>query len=155
MVDLQSADSGEWSLGEATGIPMLVCLWLAMAPPFSLFASPRVQLLCDFAADRLGRSPWGLCDDGSRAEGSLHSARFSQLLHQFQLTGKTLWSFISNTSVRNSRAIQSLIKAGGLYHCLPSCSGEVTSVTVRAQWWQSPNSTNAPEINAGSVRVVA
>lgn len=56
MVDLQSADSGEWSLGEATRIPMLVCLWLAMAPPFSLFASPRVQLLCDFAADRLGRS---------------------------------------------------------------------------------------------------
>lgn len=70
-------------------------------------------------------------------------------------TGKTLWSFIANTSVRNSRAVQSLIKAGGLYHCLPSCSREVTSVTVRAQWWQSPNSTNAPEINAGSVRVVA
>lgn len=56
MVDLQSADSGEWSLGGATRIPMLVCLWLAMAPPFSLFASPRVQLLCDFVADRLGRS---------------------------------------------------------------------------------------------------
>lgn len=136
---------------------MDVCLWLAMAPPFSLFASPRVQLLCDSAADRLGRSQllgaYVMVALGLRDRLTVLGS------HSFytnsDVTGKTLWSFISNTSVRNSRAIQSLIKAGGLYHCLPSCSGEVTSVTVRAQWWQSPNSTNAPEINAGSVRVVA
>lgn len=63
---------------------------------------------------------------------------------------------MSNTSVRNSRATQSLINAGGLYplSALMLTRDDIghSQNTVVAE---SPNSTNAPEINAGSVRVVA
>lgn len=138
-----------------------VCLWLVMVPPFSLFASPwspRVHLPCDAAADRLGKSgppSRSLCDDHSRLRGCLTLLGSHSFYTNSNFRKDPPWSFISNISVRNSRVTQSLIKAGGLYHCLASCSQEVTLVTARTQWWQNPNSTNAPEINARSERIVA
>lgn len=126
---------------------MDVCLWLTTVPPFSQLASPWVplvplaQLPCDAAADRLGRSQrllgaYVMMDPSLQLRGRLPILGFHSFYSNSHFTGKTPWSFISDTSVRDSRATQSLIKAGGLYHCLPSCSQEATSITLRTQWWQ-------------------